>query len=582
MKKLQVFKRMGVHLQRSMYSYAMIVMLLFVTIVSHQAKAQIANCCSECQVDVKSVSDKQVLIEKIEIPKGSIATKVSTNIYVSYRSGNTQKFWSNLAIATAGIAVSTHLNTTNVVGEGKTQSAISPMLPLGVSVATLPSIWKNRPRGVPQSGLYVQHRDTQGKLINTWEQPISKEAQNSGELLTVAIDKPISAGTLEIYLQNGSKNKVYYWGHQTIKEIVESPSRAKYIPNIKLINNAETFTLKRISKRNINILEIPIEGVATKFKIDNKVKNGIGIDFQLPVNLKALSSPIINGANQTSGDCPEGMGWNDKTQECASICDAFDVNGKYLRGFCEDVTKGLADALKQAQEECSKSNGMHWDDAVDRCVPDEVIVTGHDCGTGHWDEIFEMCVPEEPSGECERNGGVWDIARQTCTDPRQECENNGGRWNGSSCDSNNNECNNGYDQNGNHCGELICNNGVDQYGNSCGEDASNDPTSKRKCLICKQDAERAYQSKIERADRDFKMKLAAAVTAALGTGASTEAVLAWLNITPPTAIIAQIISGAVFLGTGIGVGFYAMYDYWDDIDQAVSQRSSALIGCGDC
>jgi hypothetical protein len=117
---------------------------------------------------------------------------------------------------------------------------------------------------------------------------------------------------------------------------------------------------------------------------------------------------------------------------------------------------------------------MHWDDAVDRCVPDEVIVTGHDCGTGHWDEIFEMCVPEEPSDECERNGGVWDIARQTCTDPRQECENNGGRWNGSSCEYNNNECYNGYDQSGNACGESICNNGVDQYGNSCGGDESND------------------------------------------------------------------------------------------------------------
>jgi hypothetical protein len=241
MKKLQVFKRVGVHLQRSMYPYAMMVMLLFVTIVSHQAKAQIANCCSECQVDIKSVSDKQVLIEKIEIPKGSIATKVSTNIYVSYRSGNTQKFWTNLAIATAGIAVSIHLNNTNVVGEGKTQSAISPMLPLGVSVVTLPSIWKNRPRGVPQAGLYVQHRDTQGKLIDTWEQPITKEAQNSGELLTIAISKPISAGTLEIYLQNGSKNAVYYWGNQTIKEMISNTVLLKQADHFQLlsINDAQ-------------------------------------------------------------------------------------------------------------------------------------------------------------------------------------------------------------------------------------------------------------------------------------------------------------------------------------------------------
>ena len=144
----------------------------------------------------------------------------STNVYVSYRSGNSQKFWANVAIATAGVAISTQLSSTLVTaGDSKTQSAISPIVPLGVTVATLPSIWKNRPRGVPQAGLWIQHRNIKGELLETWEQPISNEAKNSAELLTVVVDKPLSEGTLEVYLQNGSKNEVYYWGVQTVKNI---------------------------------------------------------------------------------------------------------------------------------------------------------------------------------------------------------------------------------------------------------------------------------------------------------------------------------------------------------------------------
>jgi hypothetical protein len=164
------------------------------------------------------ISDKQVLLEKIEIKEGT-TTKLNTNLYVSYRSGNAQKFWANLAIATAGVAVSTQLQS-SPSAEGNNANSISPLIPLGVSVATLPSIWKNRPRGVPQAGLWLQHRDTRGRLTDTWQQPISSEAKNGGELLSVNIDKPLSAGTVEVYLQNGSKNAVYYWGLNTVKNTI--------------------------------------------------------------------------------------------------------------------------------------------------------------------------------------------------------------------------------------------------------------------------------------------------------------------------------------------------------------------------
>jgi hypothetical protein len=222
--------------------YKIVATLLTFIVTFNLIQAQVANCCAECQADVKAVSDKQVLLEKITIPKGSVMTNVNTNLYVSYRSGSVQKFWTNLAIATAGIAVSTQLGSSStpiIAGESRTQSnSVSPAIPLGVSAALIPSIWKNRPRGVPQAGLYVQHRDIQGRLLGTWEQPISKEAKNSAELLTVAIDKPLSEGTLEVYLQDGSKNEVYYWGLQTVKNIAldDFPIAKTVKPNKPIIN----------------------------------------------------------------------------------------------------------------------------------------------------------------------------------------------------------------------------------------------------------------------------------------------------------------------------------------------------------
>ena len=215
---------------QKLYNLAKVSALLLLLLIQNSLQAQ--NCCLDCPADVKVVTDKQVLLDKIEIKEGT-TTKLNTNLYVSYRSGNAQKFWANLAIATAGLAVSTQLRSNPSV-EGNNVNGISPLIPLGVSVATLPSIWKNRPRGIPQAGLWLQHRDTRGKLTDTWEQPISSEAKNSGELLSVNIDKPLSAGTVEVYLQNGSKNPVYYWGYEAVKSIIEKkalPPQTPLVPN---------------------------------------------------------------------------------------------------------------------------------------------------------------------------------------------------------------------------------------------------------------------------------------------------------------------------------------------------------------
>lgn len=210
---------------QKLYSIVRVIMIFVLLFTQNNLQAQ--KCCVECQADVKVVSDKQVLLEKIDIKEGTSLINVNTNVYVSYRSGNAQKFWANLAIATARVIVSTQLNSNTNVAEGEKTSGISPIVPFGVSVVTLPSIWKNRPRGLPQAGLYIQHRDLRGKLLDTWEQPISNEAKNDVELLTVAINKPLLEGTLEIYLQNGNKNAVYYWGLQTVRSLVADAQLAK-------------------------------------------------------------------------------------------------------------------------------------------------------------------------------------------------------------------------------------------------------------------------------------------------------------------------------------------------------------------
>ena len=201
-------------------NYQLLKMMLIIASFLTQNILKAQKNFSEYQTDVSSISDKQILLEKIDIRKDSLATNVNTNIYVSYRSGNPQKFWAGLAIATAGALASTQLNSNTNPVEGNTTNNISPVIPLGVSVAVLPSIWKNRPRGVPQAGLSILHRDSRGILLGSWEQPISEEAENSAELLTINIDKPLSEGTLEVYLQNGSKNDVYFWGLHTTTNFV--------------------------------------------------------------------------------------------------------------------------------------------------------------------------------------------------------------------------------------------------------------------------------------------------------------------------------------------------------------------------
>lgn len=224
---------------QKLYRLVQAITLAVLLITQHSLQAQ--NCCLDCQADVKVITNNKVLLEKIDLKEGT-STTLNTNLYVSYRSGNAQKFWANVAIATAGVAVSTQLNSSLIVaGDSKSQSSISPIVPLGVSVATLPSIWKNRPRGVPNASIEIQHKDVEGNVLKTWTQDISKAARNDAELLNIALSEPLKKGTVEISLVNGSKNSVYYWGYEANTQVTEKPKKSVFkTPDILALMNDES------------------------------------------------------------------------------------------------------------------------------------------------------------------------------------------------------------------------------------------------------------------------------------------------------------------------------------------------------
>ncbi len=326
--------------------YKIVTLMLIVTLLFTSNISQAQNCCIECQTDVKLVSDKQVLLEKIDIKEGTTLTNFSTNVYVSYRSGNANKFWANVAIATAGVAISTQLNSSPITaGDSKSQSAISPIVPLSISVATLPGIWKNRPRGVPQAGLWIQHRNLKGELLENWEQSISEEAKNSAELLTIAVDKPLSEGTLEVYLQNGSKNEVYFWGYETAKKINEKKALSPKTPTIAnngscpngYLPNGNGRCCSPFTGECVNEDDGYLDNATTKAEVRKRIVGSTGSTSTCP------NGYLPNGqgmcCNPFNGECVATV--RTQSRQSSSGCDIVETcNNFYTRvcfqGSCSD------------------------------------------------------------------------------------------------------------------------------------------------------------------------------------------------------------------------------------------------------
>ena len=57
--------------------YKLVKVMLVLALVFTQNISQAQNCCAECQADVKTVSDKQVLLEKIDIKEDTKITNFS-------------------------------------------------------------------------------------------------------------------------------------------------------------------------------------------------------------------------------------------------------------------------------------------------------------------------------------------------------------------------------------------------------------------------------------------------------------------------------------------------------------------------
>lgn len=406
------------------------VMFIFVLVFT-QSILHAQKQCIDCLSRINSVSNQQVLLEKFTIPEGAQTVHISNSLYVSYRSGNPQKFWANLAIATAGVVISTQLNKSITTSEGNSNStSISSAVPLGISIATLPSIWKNRPKGVPKGGLFILHRDSKGKLLNSWEQAISKDAENSAELLTLDINKPLSEGTLEVYLQNGSKNAIYYWGNQTIKDLVKIEQSPADIISLKekqivatcpegYLPNGQGLCCSTITgdcKINVRVdkKRNPVSKKSTHFSPDEEVTTLTKTELRTRV-IESYPSSYSTQSTQS-------------TQNVQVVC---------------VVTEECVDVYNQV---CTGGSCTDWELQYSTCTTKTACPDGSTTwttgGTGGGG-----------GGSTGGGGGTGAVGKQ-CVNGR---DTDGFPCGSPICGSNS------RDQYGNPCGTPICNNGYTQY-----------------------------------------------------------------------------------------------------------------------
>lgn len=305
----------------------------------------------------------------------------------------------------------------------------------------MPSIWKNRPRGVPQAQLWIQHRDLSGKLTQTWEQPISSEAKNSAELLSVTIDKPLTEGTLEVYLQNGSKNNVYYWGLNTVKNIT-----------------------KLIEKNADLVADKPNKSARTAGCPDGYLPNGQGQccnpftgecvnegggggtppSTYTKTETRTVTTTTEGGSSGGGGGCPEGylpngqgMCCNPFTNDCVPENQSVGV-----ASVCVTTTI-FEDIYSCSYSPAYPENGVECTFMYSRVLSSSTTCSGESGGgTG---------------GGGTGGGG----------------SGGGGGGGGGTGSGGPKTCINGRDQAGNPCGASICGtNGFDQYGAKCGRNCN--------------------------------------------------------------------------------------------------------------
>lgn len=439
---------------------------------------------------VQVLSKQKVLLDSFSIRSNQPITQLHSQVYVDYEKGNPKTFWKNLAFFTGSMALGSQLGQQLALPqatENFSNSVQKSLLFPSISLAFIPNIWHNRPRGVPDVNLRITHLNQQGIVLNTWEKALTQEAKKGPTLLDIKLDTTLTSGKIEVSLENNSKRKVAYWASEvtpTRLDSIKPTTPTTYEPFVisrvsvrrdKAAVLPEQEVIVKINPHNNLLFDLPVTSTGKKNNTNNaitnilKAKKTISTNYYSPGDATIWECGVGGGSYYPGRGCvcPDGE-WDNFTKKCATVvcgdnssyssdsrtceCDeGYDIKPERGKG-CFELTR---------EEKCAREGGT-WVESIDQCVSDPS--TACDFMGGEWNDIWQDC--DYDVHFCEANGGTWDYDKRECTSPKEDCENSGGNWNYASqtCDHN---CPIGYEKDASgYCVEVSCPAGYekDAYG----------------------------------------------------------------------------------------------------------------------
>ena len=321
---------------KSILSFSLI--LSFIIFTQNEIFAQVAN--QKLKGEIRTIKNERILLEKFQIPIGYVANNVNSIVYVNYNTGNKSKFIKNIIFAAAGVALTTKRKKTTDISNSSAK--IPQIYPFGIGLSALSGIWKNRPKIIPKASLLIEHKDHNGKLLASWEQTITKEAKNSAELLSINIDKLITSGTIEIYLQNKSNNSIYFWADEVSKNVKQLKKGSELNNKVqdsvlqKVFKSNEKGTFVDIGNPELIVNEKQAKEI-DKIRFDTFEKNKLNKKTQIEVSnfrISKTKGPII----KTTTD---GFQFCVTRADCSTIvwsqCYYYEQNGLKVYTSCKTL-----------------------------------------------------------------------------------------------------------------------------------------------------------------------------------------------------------------------------------------------------
>lgn len=224
---------------------------------------------------VQVLSKQKVLLDSFSIQRNQPITQLHSQVYVDYERGDPKIFWKNLAFFTGSMVLGQQLAPIQTT-ENFSNSIQTSLLFPSISLAFIPNILHNRPRGIPEVNLRITHLNEQGSVLNTWEKPLTKDAKKGPMLLDINLDTTLTSGKIEVSLENNSKRKVAYWANESLFKVVpENNSSVTYqAVNTDYTTNSSTLHEKSIVYSSLAPNE-PLQGptcecgVGYYYKVDN-------------------------------------------------------------------------------------------------------------------------------------------------------------------------------------------------------------------------------------------------------------------------------------------------------------------------